>query len=101
MCLEPHGSTCEWDGGKLTGASLDAKRGDDSRRVCSRPLGVTANDVTVHCDFIGGGFGTKFSADTVERAAAKLPKFGRPVKLMLDRDLELKTAGSPPRAIST
>ena len=26
-------------------------------------LGVTADDVDVHCDYIGGGFGSKFPAE--------------------------------------
>ena len=53
--------------------------------------------MTVHCDYIGGGFGSKFAADRWGVLAAKLSKeLGRPVKLMLDRDLELKNAGSPP-----
>ncbi len=61
------------------------------------PLGVAASDVTVVCDYIGGGFGSKFQADPWSVAAARLAKStGRPVKLMLDRDLELKTAGNRP-----
>ena len=60
-------------------------------------MGITADDVTVHCDYIGGGFGSKFAVDRWDGVAAKLSKdLGRPVKLMLDRDLELKNAGCRP-----
>ena len=53
--------------------------------------------MTVHCDYIGGGFGSKFAADRWDVLAAKMSKdLGRPVKLMLDRDLELKNAGCRP-----
>ncbi len=95
MCLEPHGSTCEWNDGKLT-AHLSTQSVAMSASGYSE-LGLSANDVTIHCDYIGGGFGSKFSPDPWGVLAAKLSKdLGRPVKLMLDRDLELKNAGSRP-----
>jgi xanthine dehydrogenase YagR molybdenum-binding subunit len=96
MCLEPHGSTCEWNDGKLT-AHLSTQNVSGTAGQFAAPLGLTADDVTVHCDFIGGGFGSKFAADRWDVLAAKLSKeLGRPVKLMLDRDLELKNAGCRP-----
>ena len=96
MCLEPHGSTCEWKDGKLT-AHLSTQNVSGTAGQFASPLGITADDVTVHCDFIGGGFGSKFAADRWGVLAAKLAKeLGRPVKLMLDRDLELKIAGCRP-----
>lgn len=96
MCLEPHGSTCEWHDGKLV-AHLSTQNVGGTPGQFAGPLGITADDVTVHCDYIGGGFGSKFAADVWGVACAKLAKqTGRPVKLMLDRDQELKTAGSRP-----
>ncbi len=96
MCLEPHGATCEWQDGKLL-AHLSTQNVSGTAGQFASPLGITANDVTVHCDYIGGGFGSKFAADHWNVLAAKLAKeLGRPVKLMLDRDLELKNAGSRP-----
>lgn len=96
MCLEPHGSTCEWNGNKLT-AHLSTQNVSGTAAQFADPLKITADEVTVHCDFIGGGFGSKFAADTWGVAAAKLAKqTGRPVKLMLSRDQELKTAGCRP-----
>ena len=51
----------------------------------------------MHCDYIGGGFGSKFAADDWGVAAAQIAKeTGRPVKFMLDRDQELKIAGNRP-----
>ncbi len=95
MCLEPHGSTCEWTDGKLT-AHLSTQAVSSSAGGYSA-LKVTADDVTVHCDYIGGGFGSKFAVDTWGLLAAQLSRdLGRPVKLMLDRDLELKNGGSRP-----
>jgi xanthine dehydrogenase YagR molybdenum-binding subunit len=96
MCLEPHGSTCDWHDGKLT-AHLSTQNVSGTAGQFGAPLGITADDVTVHCDYIGGGFGSKFAADSWGILAAKLSKeLNRPVKLMLDRDLELKNGGCRP-----
>jgi xanthine dehydrogenase YagR molybdenum-binding subunit len=96
MCLEPHGSTCDWKDGKLT-AHLSTQNVSGTAAQFGGPLGITADDVTVHCDYIGGGFGSKFAADSWGVLAAKLSQeLNRPVKLMLDRDIELKTAGCRP-----
>jgi xanthine dehydrogenase YagR molybdenum-binding subunit len=96
MCLEPHGSTCYWDGDKLI-AHLSTQNVSGTAAQFATPLEITAGDVTVKCDFIGGGFGSKFAADSWGVACAQLAKeTGRPVKLMLDRDQELKVAGCRP-----
>lgn len=96
MCLEPHGSTCLWEGDKLT-AYLSTQNVSGTAGQFAGPLEITADDVVVNCDFIGGGFGSKFAADAWGVACAQIAKdTGRPVKYMLDRDIELKTAGSRP-----
>ena len=96
MCLEPHGATVQWDGDKLI-AYLSTQNVSGTAGQFASPLGITAGDVTVICDFIGGGFGSKFQVDNFNVTAAKIAKeVGRPVKLMLDRDIELKTAGCRP-----
>src|SRR4029077_13666323 len=86
MCLEPHGSMCEWKDGKLT-AHLSTQNVSGTAPQFAAPLGITADDVTVHCDFMGGGFGSKFAADAWGVVAAEIAReTGRGVKLMLDRD---------------
>jgi xanthine dehydrogenase YagR molybdenum-binding subunit len=96
MCLEPHGSTCEWKDGKLT-AHLSTQAVSATAGQFAQPLQLTADDVTVHCDYIGGGFGSKFAPDPWGIACAEISKaVGRPVKFMLTRDQELKTAGCRP-----
>lgn len=98
MCLEPHGSTCEWQDGKLI-AHLSTQNVSGTPTQFAQPLKITADEVTVHCDYIGGGFGSKFAADTWGVMAAQISKeTGRPVKFMLDRDQELKIAGNRPSA---
>jgi xanthine dehydrogenase YagR molybdenum-binding subunit len=96
MCLEPHGSTCEWTGDKLL-AHLSTQNVSGTAAQFAGPLKIAASDVTIHCDFIGGGFGSKFQADAWGVACARIAKeTGRPVKFMLDREIELKTAGNRP-----
>ncbi|MDP7017097.1 MAG: xanthine dehydrogenase family protein, partial [Pirellulaceae bacterium] len=95
-CLEPHGSTVEWKDGKLV-AHLSTQNVSGTDDGFARDLKVTADDVTVICDYIGGGFGSKFAPDYWGVAAARISKAtGRPVQLMLTRDQELKIAGNRP-----
>jgi xanthine dehydrogenase YagR molybdenum-binding subunit len=96
MCLEPHGSTCEWQDDKLT-VHLSTQNVSGTAAQFAGPLEITADKVEVHCDYVGGGFGSKFQADLWGVAAARIAKeTGRPVKLMLARDLELKNGGTRP-----
>jgi xanthine dehydrogenase YagR molybdenum-binding subunit len=98
-CMEPHGSHCEWsqDGNEALTANLSTQNVSGTAGQFAGPLGVDASKVTVICNYIGGGFGSKFAAGEWSIAAARLAKeAGRPVRLMLDRATELKTAGQRP-----
>jgi xanthine dehydrogenase YagR molybdenum-binding subunit len=97
MCLEPHGSCCEMRDGKLEAhLSTQAVSGPPVGQY-AQGMGLDAADVTVICQYIGGGFGSKFGAEAWDIAAAKMSQeTGRPVRLMLDRATELKTAGTRP-----
>lgn len=95
-CLEPHGSTVHWKDGKLE-AYLSTQNVSGTDDGFATPLNLTADDVHVQCEHIGGGFGSKFAPDYWGIAAAQISQStGRPVKLMLDRDQELKLAGNRP-----
>ena len=95
-CLEPHGSTVEWKDGKLH-AYLSTQNVSGTDDGFARDLELTADDVDVTCNYIGGGFGSKFAPDYWGVAAAKISReTKRPVKFMLDRDQELKIAGNRP-----
>lgn len=97
-CLEPHGVTVEWQDGKLI-AHLSTQNVSGTDDQFARDLNITADDVTVHCDYIGGGFGSKFAPDYWSLAAARISKTtGRPVKLMLDRAQEQQLGGNRPSA---
>jgi xanthine dehydrogenase YagR molybdenum-binding subunit len=100
-CLEAHGSAAEWDGDKLTvWASTQSVSGlsqEYSQSLTGKGIPVKATDVRILTPVMGGGFGSKFAADTWGISAAVLAKkAGRPVKMMLDRDQELMVAGSRP-----
>ena len=95
-CLEPHGSTVRFNGNKLE-AWLSTQNVSGTDDQYASALGITADDVEVQCQYIGGGFGSKFQVDYWGIAAAKISQeTGRPVKLLLDRDQELKIAGNRP-----
>jgi xanthine dehydrogenase molybdopterin-binding subunit B len=62
-------------------------------------VGIAQNKIHVDCQHMGGGFGSKFNFGKWGSVGALLAKqSGRPVKLMLERDLELMIAGNRPSA---
>src|SRR5262249_24918554 len=96
MCLEPHGSHCQWAGDKLN-VHISTQNVSGMPGNFAGPLSIDESDVAVTCEYEGGGFGSKFQADEWGVAAAKMAKeAGRPVRLMLDRATELKVAGTRP-----
>ncbi|WP_166826987.1 xanthine dehydrogenase family protein molybdopterin-binding subunit [Thalassoroseus pseudoceratinae] len=97
-CMEPHGSHCEWDqNGNGLKVHLSTQNVSGTAGQFAGPLGIDASSVEIICDYIGGGFGSKFQADEWGVACAKMAKEAdRPVRLMLDRATELKIAGTRP-----
>ena len=63
--------TCAWSrtarpaSGRTASSRPTSRRKTSRARPASSPRrwSITADDVTVHCDYIGGGFGSKFAAD--------------------------------------
>jgi xanthine dehydrogenase YagR molybdenum-binding subunit len=95
-CLEPHGATVTWEGNKLT-AYLSTQNVSGTDEGFANDLKIANTDVEVKCDYVGGGFGSKFQPDYWSTQAARISqKTGRPVQFMLDRDQELKIAGNRP-----
>ncbi|MFZ0640869.1 MAG: xanthine dehydrogenase family protein [Candidatus Acidiferrales bacterium] len=100
-CLESHGHVTEWQGDDLTvWSSTQAVSGMASEFVDGlgqQGIKIPANNIHVITQYMGGGFGSKFAADTWGIACAQLSKkTGRPVKMMLERDHELMVAGCRP-----
>lgn len=95
-CLEPHGATLHWEGDRLK-VYLSTQNVSQTDDGFAGALDLTADDVDVTCEYIGGGFGSKFQPNYWGIAAAEIAKkAGRPVKFMLTRDQELKIAGNRP-----
>ncbi|MCA9055766.1 MAG: molybdopterin-dependent oxidoreductase, partial [Planctomycetaceae bacterium] len=101
-CLESHGSYCEWKGDNLdVHLSTQNVSGTPGQFAGAPEIAIPVDQVTVECQYIGGGFGSKFAADEWGIAAAVLAKeAGKPVRLMLDRATELKVAGNRPSAFA-
>ena len=96
MCLEPHGSTCEWKGDKLT-AHLSTQNVSGT----ARPVRHAAGDHGRRRDRALRLHRRRVRQQVRRRhwgcACDELAKeTGRPVKFMLDRDQEQKIAGSRP-----
>src|SRR5262249_48696641 len=65
-------------------------------------FGIPAPKVECITHYMGGGFGSKFSPGVYGFAAADLARrAGAPVKIMLDREEEVTTAGNRPSASGT
>lgn len=97
QCMEPHGSHCEWDADGSLVVHLSTQNVSKTGGQFAEALGLVASNVSITCNYIGGGFGSKFAADEWGIACARLAKdAGRPVRLMLDRATELKIAGTRP-----
>lgn len=98
QCLEAHGHVAEWQGDRLTTWS-------STQAVTALPgqigeaLGVPASSIRTVCQYMGGGFGSKFGPDRWGIDTMRLAReAGRPVKLLLERDAELTVAGDRPSA---
>lgn len=97
MCLEPHGTHCEWKADGVLDVHASTQNVSGLAGQFAGPLGIDLPKVVVTANYEGGGFGSKFQADEWGLAAAKMSKeAGRPVRLMLDRATELKSAGTRP-----
>ena len=96
-CLESHGNIVQFDGDKINlWPSTQNVSGIGSD--LAQALKVPASNIHVEMQYIGGGFGSKFTADSWGVEAGRLSKAsgGKPVKLFLDRATELKIAGNRP-----
>jgi xanthine dehydrogenase large subunit len=65
------------------------------QQIVAHALGRSTNQVTVQCRRMGGGFGGKETQPALIAAAAAVlaHKSGRPVKLRLDRDVDMLMTG--------
>ncbi len=100
--LETHGAVAKWTGDDLelwmsTQATFGV-RGELAQAM--KAAGQKCDSVTIHAEFVGGGFGSKFTAGAEGRAVALLARAANaPVKLMLDRFEEHTCTGNRPASL--
>src|SRR5579864_8343884 len=98
-CFEPHGSVSEWIDKDHLFTHISTQNVSGIAAQMADSLEVSAANIRIHQDNVGGGFGSKFAADRWDITAARLAKkAGRPVRIMLERDAELRVAGARPSA---
>ena len=105
-CLESHGSVAEWTGPDtlktyFSTQNVSGLPGEIGEALRQAGIDVKDNNIETICQYIGGGFGSKFSPDRWGIENARLAKIaGKPVKLMLERDMELEVAGARPSSFA-
>lgn len=99
VCLEPHGLTARWDSDRSITAWASTQNVSGVSGELGGAFNLPPTNVTTLTEVMGGGFGSKFSADSWGIAAATLAqKTGKPVKLFLDRAQEHMAGGNRPSA---
>jgi len=98
-CLESHGQVSELRDGELYLWPSTQSISRYADRSISDAVDIPQNKVHAECQHMGGGFGSKFNPGKWGTTSAILAKLsGKPIKLMLERDIELMTAGNRPSA---
>src|SRR5260370_33998985 len=98
-CLEPHGCVIQWQGDQVM-AWPSTQFVTGWAGTLAPNLKVPIANIKVKMDYIGGGFGSKFSPGAWAEIGARLSQKagGMPVKLYLDRATEQQIAGNRPSA---
>ncbi len=101
-CLESHGMASEWPTDKDLLVHISTQNLSGIAPQIAEPMNIPAGNIQVMQQYIGGGFGSKFSPDRWGIAATQLSKSagGKPVKIMLERAPELEVAGMRPSSFA-
>jgi xanthine dehydrogenase YagR molybdenum-binding subunit len=92
--LETHGAVARWDGDELT-VWESTQHVFGVRAGLQAALQIAYSDIRVHCDYMGGGFGSKGGAGKYTILAAIFARqLGKPVRCFLTRDEENLAAGN-------
>jgi xanthine dehydrogenase YagR molybdenum-binding subunit len=95
-CMETHGSAAWWEGDQVT-VWHSTQGVFATRSSVAEMLGISQAQVRVICEYVGGGFGSKFGAENYTLMAVLAARqTGRPVKVVLDRAEEHFVAGYRP-----
>ena len=92
--METHQAVCRWVGDTLE-VHISTQYVWGVRSQLAEGLGIDPDHVRVICEYMGGGFGSKNSADDYTFIAAELARrTGRPVRCALTRREEMVAAGN-------
>jgi xanthine dehydrogenase YagR molybdenum-binding subunit len=96
-CLEPHGCVIQWQGDQVQ-AWPSTQFVTGWAGSIAPNIKVPVANIKVKMDYIGGGFGSKFSPGGWSEVGAILSQKagGAPVKIFLDRAAEMAIAGHRP-----
>lgn len=99
VSLETHGAVVDFKGDKAK--VWGSTQGTYSfRDGLSRTLELDTKDVEFHCEFVGGGFGSKFGPGIEGQLAANMSKkFNRPCKVFNNRKEESLDTGMRPGSL--
>ena len=96
-CMEPHGQVCEWEDPEHLTAWCSTQAVSGLPGQFGDKLAIPTSNVRVLTQHMGGGFGSKFSADRWGIVCAEMAREAKaPVKLFLERNAELAVAGDRP-----
>ena len=91
--LEPHGWIAEWDGDDLL-LHASSQGSNVLRAQVAKARRLSESNVRVHCEYVGGGFGSKGNMMLETLIAVDLARAAkRPVALILDRQEVIGYAG--------
>lgn len=98
-CLEPHIGLVDYRGDHAI--AWGSTQGTFSfRDELTGVLGLKNHEVQFHCEYVGGGFGSKFGAGAEGQLAGRMSrKYGRPCRVGLSRKEEQLDSGNRPGSV--
>jgi xanthine dehydrogenase YagR molybdenum-binding subunit len=102
QCLESHGLVAEWTGDDELTVWASTQAVVRVAQQLAQRFRIPQTKVKCITHYMGGGFGSKFGPEVEGYTAAELARKAKaPVKIMLDREEEVTTAGNRPSAYGT
>lgn len=87
--MEPPAAVAEFKDGKVV-TYANTQNPQAVQDTVAKALGITKDDVTCHVTLLGGGFGRKSKPDYVAEAALLSKQVGKPVKIVWNREDDLR-----------